>query len=568
MRGDLRPLLVVACLLGGACSASHRSPAGGTADSGAGELGDPSVLPTDPGSGSVCETVGGLVLDTAVVEKLDLLLMVDNTEPLREEQLALQRQLPRLLRVLAGGDADDDGTRDFPPLDDIHIGVVTTDMGLGGVPGIPGCEGVGDDGVMNAAPRPTYPETRSCEESYPRFASYLEGVDDPQQVAIDVQCTTEVGTMGCGFEQPLESVLKALWPASDIDPRTGQPLEPNRIEFLADADGSAPFGHGDGVNAGFLRSDRADGPSLLVVLLVTDEDDCSSRDTRHFTPDAFLPEDDPLRDQDLPLRCFYNPQNLYPLTRYRDGLRWLKPGSEERVIFAPIVAVPTDLVDAAALRGVDFANETEREAFYGRILDDERMQEVPDPNRTEEQGGHVKASCSTDTGRGYPPRRIVELARSFGDAAAVGSTCQSEFAEPIDNLLRVIASKSGTRCLPEAIPRRDDGTIACQVTWDLPPRHEAFVGTPTSCEQRAFLSAPDQGERSARGGSTCRMTQLAVRGQQPAVGEGWYYDDFSETVATRCREGSQRIAYSADAVPPADVVVRLRCDPGTMGPCQ
>jgi hypothetical protein len=55
--------------------------------------------------------------------------------------------------------------------------------------------------------------------------------------------------------------LKALWPSIDVDPQTGQPNEPNRILFLSDTTGSGERGHGDTVNAGFLRNDPQAGLS-------------------------------------------------------------------------------------------------------------------------------------------------------------------------------------------------------------------------------------------------------------------------------------------------------------------
>ena len=62
---------------------------------------------------------------------------------------------------------------------------------------------------------------------------------------------------GCGYEQPLEAALKALWPATDTS-----------VEFLYGE------GHGAGTNAGFLRDD-----SLLIVVVITDEDDCSAEES-------------------------------------------------------------------------------------------------------------------------------------------------------------------------------------------------------------------------------------------------------------------------------------------------
>ena len=50
-------------------------------------------------------------------------------------------------------------------------------------------------------------------------------------------------------------------------------------QFLGDVDGFGTVGHGDTENAGFLRNDPAQGLSLITVILLTDEEDCSSSNT-------------------------------------------------------------------------------------------------------------------------------------------------------------------------------------------------------------------------------------------------------------------------------------------------
>jgi hypothetical protein len=60
-------------------------------------------------------------------------------------------------------------------------------------------------------------------------------------VAGAFSCIAQLGPDGCGYEQSLEAMYRALDPA---------------------------------VNPGFIRDDAA-----LAVLFITDEDDCSARDT-------------------------------------------------------------------------------------------------------------------------------------------------------------------------------------------------------------------------------------------------------------------------------------------------
>ncbi|MGD8863639.1 MAG: hypothetical protein PVI30_26730 [Myxococcales bacterium] len=468
------------------------------------------------------------------VSKVDLLFMVDNSGSMREEQAALAAQFPRMMRALTTGDLDDDGTPEFPPVDDLHVGVVSSDMGLVGIAGIPGCEGLGDDGALQSQSS----DNTQCTDNQPPFVSFDPGRDTPEDAAEQVACLTSLGTQGCGFEQQLESVLKAVTPSDSQE-----------ITFLGDVNGFGRVGQGapNGVNAGFLRNDPED-PSLLAVVLVTDEEDCSAHDTRLFTPDIYLDPTDPLAMQDLNLRCFYNEDDLYPVSRYVEGLKRLRPSNENLVIFAAIAGVPPALVTESALAGYDLSDDADRERFYDDLLDADEMQEMEDPNRTPEQGGNLTPSCVTETGRAYPPRRIVEVARGFGVNGVVQSICQSDFAPAIDPILQRVASQLGGACLEEALQRGGDGTVACDLLWEL-----SGDGAPESCDALPFLSAgPEDG--------VCVVEQLAAQGTAPAQGEGWYYDDFSTQAQLCPGDSDQAVAFTAAAVPPSGVRAYLDCD--------
>ena len=440
MKGSARPWLVTLfCLLGaqGCSNDDGLDKTRGASDNGASNQNefanaDAGIANPADGGVAVMPAFGEDPCKRIDVRNVDLLFMVDNSGSMREEQASLRAQFPALVRALTSGDPDQDGTQDFPAVEDLHLAVVSSDMGLVGIQGIPGCEGLGDDGIMQSTPDPAL---QGCQPSYPRFLSYTANVDDPAQTATDFGCIASLGTEGCGFEQQLEATLKALWPSVDIDPETGSQIEPNRILFLGDINGAGQLGHGDLENMGFLRNDPVQGVSLIVIILMTDEEDCSSADTRHFTPKIYLDPFDPLADQDLNLRCFFNPQNLYSLDRYVNGFKALRPGAEQLVIFGAIVGVPTDLVSEDARANVDFTDETQLNAYYDNILNDPRMVKTPDPNRTVEQGGNLTPSCITDNGRAYPPRRIVEMARRFGPNGVIQSICQSDFSGALDAII-------------------------------------------------------------------------------------------------------------------------------------
>jgi hypothetical protein len=526
----------------------------GTEGSSSNQGGSGSTPPPATGE-QICRN-GGTCLEVTPdgVDKVDLLFMVDDSGSMREEQEALRVQFPALVRALTTGDLDGDGDAEAAAASSVHLGVVSSDLGLVGVEGIESCMGLGDDGVMQNLPSP---EVSGCQSEYPRFLSYAASTDDPATVANDFACIATLGTTGCGFEQQLESALKAVWPSDDT-----------RVTFLPDPMGFGALGQGGpgGMNAGFLRSDSIEGPSVIGIVIVTDEEDCSSKDTRHVRPPAFLdpnnPDDATLLQQGLNVRCAFNEQNLYTKERYINAFKALRPGKEPLVVFAAIAGVPPD---AIANIPEDFAtNDVARSAFYQQIYTHPQMQPTVDTKGTPSpDDDSMLPSCDTASGRAYPPRRIVEVAEGFGDNGIVRSICQEDFRPAIDAIAGRIATRLGAGCLPRPIVRDDDGLAGgCDVLWALPTPGAALAGTPTECSELPFLSPAGEDATSAQGGAVCQVDQLAVTSSAAPGGAGWYYDDFSAAAAEACGEAAPAtVGFTAAARPPAGVRTFLDCGP-------
>jgi hypothetical protein len=322
-----------------------------------------------------------------------------------------------------------------------------------------------------------------------------------------------------------------------------------------------------------LRNDPEEGLSLIAVVVVTDEEDCSVQSTEHLVPRNQLSADSPYYDEDINLRCFKHKQFLYDVEqRYYQGLRRLRPGKEDLVVFAAIAGVPPDLVAPEVLSQVDFREPAARDAFYDRILADARMQETVDPGSNPGSGnGELTPSCvrpslgEDEPTVAFPPRRIVQLARAFGQNGIVQSICQDDFGPAMTAIINVIASRILKSCLPRPLVRQRDGMVQCDVVWELPPTAALGSSTPTECAQRSFLAEVDSGRLplNDRGGTNCKVTQLPVTelsaGAAP-VAEGWYYDDFSAELRNLCaRHEPQRVAFTGAARPPNGVIVRLEC---------
>lgn len=60
-----------------------------------------------------------------------------------------------------------------------------------------------------------------------------------------------------------------------------------------------------------------------------------------------------------------------------------------------------------------------------------------------------------------------------------------------------------------------------------------------------------------------RYARLAVQGDKPSEGEGWYYDDFTKGLDRMCSGGlSRRFAFSSEARAPQGVSVKVDCEGG------
>ncbi|MGE0791573.1 MAG: hypothetical protein AB7S26_38210 [Sandaracinaceae bacterium] len=335
---------------------------------------------------------------------VDLLLMVDNSNSMAEEQVNLAQALPELIRAIVSGDVDGDGVPETTPARTVRAGVITSDMGTGGFT-VPSCLDSmwGDDGVL-ADGNEGRLDGCSPASGGPRFLTYDPASSlTPRAFADELACVSVTGTGGCGFEQPLEAVLKALTPST------------SPISFFG-----GTTGHGDGPNAGFLRDD-----SVLAVVLLTDEDDCSARD-----PDLYNQASTTYLS-DVNVRCVLDDEALHPIERYVDGLLALRPGAPGRLVFITIAGVPIDLSGS-------------RE---DNLLSDVRMESTVDPTNPQ----RLSSACSADTGIAYPPRRIVQVSdelRRRGAHTAAVSICIPSFVDAV----RLAAESVGDAIVGPACP--------------------------------------------------------------------------------------------------------------------
>ncbi len=167
---------------------------------------------------------------------------------------------------------------------------------------------------------------------------------------------------------------------------------------------------------------------MLGVVIVTDEEDCSALDPELFNPTSAI------YSGDLNLRCFSFPGAVHPVSRYVDGFRSLRRERPDLFTLAVIAGVPPDLAPAGVTELADMDG----------ILADPRMMEMIDPDNPT----RLRPSCNVP-GRGFafPPRRLVELARSFPEQSVVASICQSDWTDAIRTIGRTVGRRACARYL-------------------------------------------------------------------------------------------------------------------------
>jgi len=449
---------------------------------------------------------------------IDLLVMVDNSNSMREEQASTTSNFQDLIGALVSPpDEDGDGAPDWNAASSMHIGVISSDMGTGGYP-ITTCDNAerGDDGVLQNLPAAGM---AGCDATYPKFLTFDAGYDDPVAVASDFDCIATLGTGGCGFEQQLAAVEKAV----TVHAATGA------------------------ANDGFLRAD-----AVLAILMVTDEEDCSISDPRIFGDDDDLGP--------LNLRCFDNQEMVRPVDEFVNSILSVKPGHTDRIVVSAIAGVPPDLVELsdAQLRSADIMT---REDFEN-ILNDPRMVESVDysPNGG---GNRLVPSCDVPgLGVAFPPRRIVELIRDIDGVANNGlvqSICQSDWTFSTRAISNVIGRAIPGTCLPVVVLEGGDqlatGQHADCVVLEMLPGA-------SSCAGGRIDRGQDDGSRICQvcqqgDGDAGFETDFRGESVSACAGESahWFYTTEDDTCGSR-----GKIEFTGGDEPPAGTTLRVECD--------
>jgi hypothetical protein len=361
---------------------------------------------------------------------VDILFLIDDSPSMTDKQDNLRRNFPTFIRRLEeipGG------------LPNVHIGVVTSDLGSGPTRLNDQCYPGGKRGVLRTG-------TNCGLDPNSRFITSLNNETQNNfsgKIADVFSCMAAAGDQGCGFEHQLQSIRVALY---DV-------------------------GSGDlHLNKGFLRDD-----AYLGIIILTDEDDCSAEQTSDlFTDDMTFAGTEPsFRCAQVGHTC--NPPN--PIGPFDTLLKNCGPKDGGRLIrvqemvdsIKKLKARPDQQIVVAAITGL-----------------------APDPDTAHYVYGKPPGSNNIDylpicgegspTGKATASLRIQQFVKAFGDNGSLHSICDNDFGPAMDKIGMKLAAKLGNPCINAPLLDTDSSTPGLQaecVVTDVVPATTAG-GTATS----------------------------------------------------------------------------------------
>lgn len=280
--GDVRPM--------GDGDGSGDGDNPGDGDPGDGDDAGIGGAPDVTGSGGqptiVLGTGGNLVEDDSLIGQVDLLFVIDNSVSMADKQEMLRQAVPEMVRQMVdppcvddmgveapkeGGTCPEGSELDYAPIEDIHVGVISSSLGGHGSRSCPRA----DESWNNDDQGRLIPSVRPGVSSGPDGFLAWNGGDQTiaDQFIQDFRSQiAAVGENGCGYEAPLEAWYRFL-----VDPQPPQELVLNSTQqtvMATDAQGAPLI---DQVvlaqREAFLRPE-----SLVSIIVLTDENDCSAMD--------------------------------------------------------------------------------------------------------------------------------------------------------------------------------------------------------------------------------------------------------------------------------------------------
>jgi hypothetical protein len=452
---------------------------------------------------------------TKVDQALDLVFVIDDSAAMAGWQAQLTSQLPLLARL--GKCAD------CPTPSDVHIAVVSPDLGVGAAlnAAIPGCSAAGDGAQFRSRPEGTCTDT-----TLDRGATFISDIgqtrnfstpDDASATGLGTvfQCIAQLGTDGCGFGQPLAALDRALG-ADGQPPPAGNTgfLRPNAylgIVFISNRDdcSAAPGA------ALFSTDDMADGP-LTHYRCNRAGHTCHDANGNPIAPPLVPSAGVATADGGTTLsisNCESNESGeLMPVSKFVADIKALKPDPDNQIGVSAIAGPPTpyavEWVASAASGG----------AAWPRV--------VPSCGTEDADGGGAF---------GEPSVRIAQFVSSFQNSV-LSSICDANYAQALIPFDTKLADLIVPPCLPADIQTRTDSAgntyPDCVVTERL-----------TTAGETQEIPIPPCLDPTAPGDAACWM--LTPSGYASCSGESLVVQnepvgpdpsDFSANLVISCQE--------------------------------
>lgn len=532
------------------------------------------------------------------IAKIDLLFVVDNSASMADKQAVMKQAVPAMLNRLvtpncvqkdaagvvirsepgmrSGSDVNcsaSDLSLEFQPINDIHIGVITSSLGSHGYVGQLSCDEPGKAAPEKNDRARLIPLVRPNDPNVAGQEPFLSWTGSGDAVGLGTKFGNYVGAAGetgCGLEATHEAWYRFL---VDPEPPSSMSIENNRaVRGPVDTELLT-------LRSQFLRPD-----SLVAVVVLTDENDCSAMDggkyydfaqygyltgvvgsqknaeptdicatdpnnkccqtcidspntgcEEHFTkcPDRSNPPRLPPEEDQNNVRCFQNQRRfgfdlLYPVSRYIDGLSQSQVrGADGDLLTNPLVSGrEPGLIFFAGITGIPWQDLATPETL--NVADKLKYLTARELAGPVDIDGQEQPYTYWDLILGKPGKHAESnycKEQSNGDGTFKDEECGALPVLPLDPfMVESIEPRTDRADVTSKTNERAKVSITASPTWNNVNGHEYNTGAGTAPNNDLqysciFPLGPFDGEKTAEqcnsDASTCDCGESSAEADKP-----------------------------------------------------
>lgn len=429
---------------------------------------------SDQNQGTPPQAPNQFLLSMATIPQLDLVFMIDNSPSMAPKQEKLKLQFPRLIEALRNpGDAS---------LPDLRVAIIDSDLGTGGAyaSGACGPNEANQNSFFGDMGKFLMPGAAACgvADSSARWLEYKNGAGSnfTGDIGTTFACiATNLGTVGCGFEQQLQAYEFAL--RASMNESQASMLRPGAylgLVFLSDEDDcSAAMNdgmYGDkaeliGESASLrcaTRGHRCDGRKLTatppgyptskafeapLTVCAARTDTCSTAMDGNGTA----------TDTSKPTSC----SPLRNVQTVAENLKTLKPHAGEQLLVSGIFGWPL-ASDTTTYKIAPIPNPNLLDTAHPLIFDLWPVCYDPDhpPTNPDPSTGFDSAAAGFGA---TPGLRMSAFLDEFGANGRKFSICEADFSGAMSQIGTAIAKKMHNQCVPTAFAEGKGCTAAVEL---------------------------------------------------------------------------------------------------------